>query len=377
MAPAFQNANRAAITIQGEPIQLEAPIHRKVAGSVGTGSKSVGTDQPVGNARGSDTGKHPGSPDPSGSNHARNRRIYAHFELQHPGSRLLRLYWRVGLKSARLRVRSDDVFRVANRLTQRDRDILRLLSNHRVFTTEQLTDVYFSNPTTARHRLTELHRLRLVDRFKPRRWLNDSAPYHYVLGEIGAMVVMAERDDSLDKFHWKADRAMAIGSSQRLEHLLALNQFFIELMKEARYRPEANLREWWSERYCATAMAKLVYPDAYGVWEEDGSKVEFMLEYDRGTESLDRLAAKLEGYEDLELATKVRRWVLFSLRTERREAGVRRVLAGSSLPMATAARAAGRPPYEGIWSPTIGSRGVVRLSDLPSHLGITGSPAND
>jgi hypothetical protein len=267
------------------------------------------------------------------------------------------------LNSARLRVRSDDVFRVANRLTQRDRDILRLLSDHRVFTTEQLTDVFFSNPTTARHRLTELHRLRLVDRFKPRRWLNDSAPYHYAIGEIGAMVVTAERDDSLDKLNWKADRALAIGSSQRLEHLLGVNQFFIELMKVA-HRPDANLREWWSERHCAKAMAKLVYPDAYGVWEENGSKVEFMLEYDRGTESLDRLAAKLEGYEDLERVTEVRRWVLFSLRTERREVGVRRVVAGSSLPIATMARAAGQAPHQAAWWP-LGVEGVrLQLREL-------------
>ena len=272
------------------------------------------------------------------------------------------------MNSARLRVRSDDVFRVANRLTQRDRDILRLLSDHRVLTTEQLTDVFFSNPTTARHRLTELHRLRLVDRFKPRRWLNDSAPYHYVLGEIGATVVIAERDDSLDKLNWKADRALAIGSSQRLEHLLGVNQFFIELMKVARYRPDANLREWWSERHYATAMAKIVYPDAYGVWEEGGSRVEFMLEYDRGTESLDRLSAKLEGYEDLERVTEVRRWVLFSLRTERREAGVRRVLAGSSLPIATAPRTAGQTTSGCLWSVIGGDLRRQRLVDLSRKL---------
>jgi hypothetical protein len=135
-------------------------------------------------------------------------------------------------------------------------------------------------------------------------------------------------------------------------------------MKVARHRPEASQGEWWSERYCATAMAKIVYPDAYGVWEEDGSRVEFMLEYDRGTESLDRLAAKLEGYEDLERVTKVRRWVLFSLRTERREVGVRRALAGSPLPIATMARAAGRGPDEAVWSPTAEPRRVVRLSNL-------------
>jgi hypothetical protein len=265
-----------------------------------------------------------------------------------------------------VRVRDDDILRVANRLTDRDRRILNLLSDHRVFTTDQLTDVFFSNPTTARHRLTQLHQLRLVDRFKPRRWLNDSAPFHYVLGEVGAMVVTAERDDSLDGLKWKADRALAIGSSQRLEHQVGVNQFFVDLMVEARGRSGAELVEWWSERRCAKAMAGLVYPDARGVWREDRNVIEFLLEHDRGTESLDRVAEKLKGYEDLQAATDVPRWVLFSLRTEWREAGVRRVLAGSSLPIATGARAAGRP-HEAIWTvvnePAVGRR---RLTDLRS-----------
>lgn len=89
-----------------------------------------------------------------------------------------------------------------------------------------------------------------------------------------------------------------------------------------------------------------------------------MLEYDRGTESLDRLAAKLEGYEDLERVTKVRRWVLFSLRTERREAGVRRVLAGSSLPIATMARAGGKVPNKGVWLTLPPPGGRCTLIDL-------------
>ena len=162
------------------------------------------------------------------------------------------------------------------------------------------------------------------------------------------MVVTAERADSLDKLKWKSDRALAIGSSQRLGHQVGVNQFFVDLMVEARRQPDAELLEWWSERRCAEAMAGIVYPDARGVWQEDRNVIEFLLEYDRGTESLDRLAEKLKGYEDLQAATDVPRWVLFSLRTERREAGVRRVLAGSSLPIATCARVAGKA-HEFVW----------------------------
>lgn len=52
-------------------------------------------------------------------------------------------------------------------------------------------------------------------------------------------------------------------------------------MKETRQRPDANLREWWSDCHSGQVVAKIVYPDAYGVWKEGGSKVEFMLENDR------------------------------------------------------------------------------------------------
>ncbi|MEX2588472.1 MAG: replication-relaxation family protein [Actinomycetota bacterium] len=265
------------------------------------------------------------------------------------------------MSSTRLLVSDDAVLQVANSLTERDRRILRLLYDHRVFTTEHLTEVPFSNPTTARHRLTQLYRLRLVDRFRPRRWPSDCAPYHYVIGQIGAMVITAERDQDPDKHKWKADKALAIGSSQRLDHLIGVNAFFVELMKHSCQHPDsAELLEWWSERRCAQAMGRLVHPDAYGVWEENGRVIEFLLEYDRGTESLERVAAKLKGYKHLEGQTGVRRWVLFSLRTERREAGVRRALAGADVPVATAPRTAGGP-QDAVWLVLRPRRSEVRM----------------
>jgi predicted transcriptional regulator len=68
---------------------------------------------------------------------------------------------------------------VARRLTDRDRTILSLLADHRVFTTHQLTEAFFDSTTTARHRLTQLHQLRVVQRFSP-FVSKGSASYHYV-----------------------------------------------------------------------------------------------------------------------------------------------------------------------------------------------------
>ena len=84
------------------------------------------------------------------------------------------------------------VMAVAHRLTERDRSILTMIYRHRVFTTDQLAEMYFDNINTAQHRLTTLYQLRLVERFQPldRRYV--SQPYHYVLDQLGAMVVAAE-----------------------------------------------------------------------------------------------------------------------------------------------------------------------------------------
>lgn len=76
--------------------------------------------------------------------------------------------------------------------------------------------------------------------------------------------------------------------------------------------------EWWSERYCAKAMGRAGLSGRLWHRQEDGKRIEYLLEYDRGTENLDRVAAKLEGYENLQTATGVRRYVLFSVRTKRR-----------------------------------------------------------
>jgi Replication-relaxation len=40
----------------------------------------------------------------------------------------------------------------------------------------------------------------------------------------------------------------------------------------------------------------LVRPDGYGCWSENGSLLEFYLEYDTGTETLTSVAGKLPRY---------------------------------------------------------------------------------
>jgi Replication-relaxation len=68
-------------------------------------------------------------------------------------------------------------------LTDRDRELVRLVGEHRVLTTGQLTALGFANLTTARHRLSVLVRIGLLRRFRPHP-PTGSAPWHYVLGPL-------------------------------------------------------------------------------------------------------------------------------------------------------------------------------------------------
>ncbi len=90
----------------------------------------------------------------------------------------------------------------------------------------------------------------------------------------------------------------------------------------------AWLALWLSERACAHRWGQVVRPDRYGRWRQGDREVGFFLEYDCGTEPLDRLAAKLHGYDELVDATEISTLVLFWLPSSGREASVRQALAG-------------------------------------------------
>ncbi len=55
------------------------------------------------------------------------------------------------------------------------------------------------------------------------------------------------------------------------------------------------------------------------MWEEAGNQIVFCLEYDRSTESLERLAKKLDSYHDLQVATGLAYWICFCFGHPRRE----------------------------------------------------------
>jgi hypothetical protein len=119
-------------------------------------------------------------------------------------------------------------------LTDRDRKLVRLVGEHRVLTTGQLAALGFANLTTARHRLSVLVRIGMLRRFRPHP-PTGSAPWHYVLGPVGAALLGVEdRDEKKWAPQVRADRQRGLERSPRLGHMTGRNQFFVALMAHAR-----------------------------------------------------------------------------------------------------------------------------------------------
>jgi Replication-relaxation len=271
---------------------------------------------------------------------------------------------------------------LAGRLTDRDRAILRLLGEHRVLTTHQLAEVFFHSQDRAEHRLRELTDARALARFRPHTCHGEgSAPFHYVLGPLGAVVLAAEQ--GLEPRGYWPDKALAVAHSQRLAHVVGVNGFFAALAGYARRQRlgGAALVVWWSERRCIQQWGGLVRPDGYGRWREDDGEVDFFLEYDRGTEPLQRLTVKLIAYGELANATQIPTPVLFWLPSLGRETSVRQALGAEtrwsrvSFLVVTATPELGRGPAEAAWLPLDQTRPRRRLIELGSLAARTPHPA--
>jgi hypothetical protein len=276
---------------------------------------------------------------------------------------------------------------VSAHLTDRDRELTRLVGRHRVLTTDQLAALGFGNITTARHRLSVLVRIGLLRRFRPHP-PTGSAPWHYVLGPVGAALLGTEdRDERRWVPQVRADRQLGLERSPRLAHMTGRNWFFAALARHAREHGGV-LAEWLNEAGTAARCqqaavrsddrARLPRPDGAGTWAEDGRAVSFLLEYDAGTENLGVLAGKLDGYAVLAagLAWQGQRCpvLLFCFASPRREQAARRALAGTSqaagLRIATAALdPSATSPAGPVWLPLHGADGgPVRLIGLEQAL---------
>ncbi|MDX6393264.1 MAG: hypothetical protein QOJ73_4327, partial [Streptosporangiaceae bacterium] len=272
-------------------------------------------------------------------------------------------------------------------LTERDRYLVRTVADHRVLTTGQLCALGFDSIITARHRLGVLTRLGVLRRFRPRRDTG-SAPWHYILGPVGAALLGAEdRDERKWLPQVRTDRQLALERSQRLGHITGTNWFFVSLARHAR-QGGGELRAWAGESRTAEyfygfalgarSLDALPHPDGLGIWAEHGRDIVFLLEYDTGSEHLPQLTGKLHRYAELagevSHAEQVSHPLLFCFPGPRREQSARRALAATAdagrLRIATAALDPRLTcPAGPAWMPLHGGhRHPVRLIDLETAM---------
>lgn len=265
--------------------------------------------------------------------------------------------------AVRRRVDDQLVLEAAGRLTERDRYLCRLLLDHQVLTTEQIRSVGFVSQRRTRLRLAQLRQLRVLDRFQPLARIG-SAPQHWILDTLGSLVLAAEKGVDPSELAWRRDKAIALATSAQLAHLVGTNGFFCSLLAAARHQPGSDLVLWWSARRCAGAWGSFVRPDGYGVWSESDRRIAFLLEYDNGTETIARLAEKLDRYARLFAATGRRLPVLFAFPAPGREAEARRALRHPTVPVVTASFAPGQSPADPVWLPVGPDRARLGLIDL-------------
>ena len=293
-------------------------------------------------------------------------------------------------RAQRPAVTADLLAVLAGRLTGRDRWMMAMLAEHRVLTTTQLTALAFTGRREAERRLAALWAWRCVDRFRPQTALGGgSAPFHWVLDDAGAAVLAAGHGLTDAEFGYRRATALAIAHSQRLSHTVGTNTLLTAL---ATSRPATSagadplgtgagtdghlmdglpvagrLVDWWGERRCAAAWGDLVRPDAAATWQTPSTaagtaaggaagvrSLAFAVEYDTGTETLARVAAKLGDYADLAAAAGQVLPVLFWLPSVARESALHDHLDPTGLLVATAAAdhaATAGGPIGLVWRP--------------------------
>lgn len=297
------------------------------------------------------------------------------------------------LTRSRTGARTEPLLRIQSHLTDRDHILLGWLADHHLLTSFQIAAALFPSLDFAQRRLRRLVDVGVLARFRPLKADGGSFPYHYLLDQLGADIVATQRGEDIPRRDETRRRRWYLTQRANLPHLLATNQFFIDLAAHARTHPGTSLDRWWSAGRCqqpgafatldggwpadpaAMVRRPAIRPDGHGIWTDHGTSVPFFAEIDLSTEPLNRLTRKIGGYIDLARTTGHAWPILFTLESPLRERHLHERLtdAGVRWPVATTVRPrmvdhrapTGQPsPAEDVWWPHRHPRGLVRLADL-------------
>jgi len=269
------------------------------------------------------------------------------------------------------RASAERLFELARHLTERDREAALYLYRHRVLTTDQLQLLFFSSRRRAQDRLLFLYRNRVLDRFYPARPFGSGKPVaHWLLDEAGALLVSAMLGVERKQLGWQ--RRDDWGSHPQLAHQLETNRFVTDLIAATLTHPWLGVSEWWSpaeaaQRLGARTLGR-VLPDAGIRLETSAGPIECYLEWDRGTETQERLAEKLLAYRRAEArlsgASAQPRCILVVVPGERRLETLRRAYRDYELRLKRRASRGALQSLTGVW-PLLASTAIRLRADGP------------
>ena len=193
------------------------------------------------------------------------------------------------------------MFELARHLTWRDREIAKCLYDHQVLSTGQLELLFFSSRRRSQDRLLFLYRERVIDRFYPHGPFGAGKPQaHWLLDEAGAILVASTLGVEPKRLGWQRREDWA--SHTQLAHRLGANQFVCDLIAATLPDPRMGVTAWDSTRRAtkrldSNASVELVRPDAGLILDAPAGAIECFLEWDRATETQQRLGEKIERYQ--------------------------------------------------------------------------------
>ncbi|MBX3083947.1 MAG: replication-relaxation family protein [Anaerolineae bacterium] len=191
-------------------------------------------------------------------------------------------------------------------LTDRDKDIIRAVNDHRALKQEHIQALFFNSRSTAQFRLQRLYQNEFLDR----QFLSvvsggpAASPAIYTLEKRGVKVLVEEL--GLDRREVRLPKGAF--SWQFIEHLLKINDFRVAVALAARING-FTLEDWRDETVFRAnpdyvtlhdkrdkPVKKPVLPDGYFCLAAPRGKARFFLEIDRGTEELSKFTPQIKVY---------------------------------------------------------------------------------
>ncbi|MFC1959372.1 replication-relaxation family protein [Chloroflexota bacterium] len=194
------------------------------------------------------------------------------------------------------------------RLTERDREILKMVNDCRALLGSQIRELFFKSRSTAQYRLQRLYQHEYLDR----HFISvisggpASSPVLYTITRRGATILRETFDYSEKELRIPRRRTFAW---QSIDHLLKLNDFRVAVILAARQH-DWNLAEWWDETVFRAdpdhtvvvdrrgrEKRKPVYPDSFFCLQVPQGQANFFVEIDTGTEPHSRFKPQIEVYQ--------------------------------------------------------------------------------